>query len=225
MKKTFGIPIHKEGRNILLLLFLFLLVLNLILWINSIPVISSGILVVSVLLFIVALNFFRSPKRVFDYDARDIVSPADGKIVVIENTYEGEVLKENRIQISIFMSLFNVHANWFPFDGKVVYYAHKKGNFHAAYLPKASTENESSSVVLKSKYSGEKVLVKQIAGALARRIVTYAYTGKNARFNEYLGFIKFGSRVDMFLPADKVDILLKYGDKTVGNKTVIARWK
>ena len=105
------------------------------------------------------------------------------------------------------------------------YYSHQNGNFLAAYLPKSSIENERSTVLIRSSYNGQTLLVRQIAGALARRIVTYAYTGKKARFNEHLGFIKFGSRVDVFLPVDAVDIVVRPGDKTTGNKTLIARWK
>lgn len=153
------------------------------------------------------------------------MAPADGKVVVIERVFEEGLLKEERLQLSIFMSVFNVHANWYPIEGDVEHYSHQNGNFLAAYLPKSSTENERSTVLIRSSFSQQTLLVRQIAGALARRIVTYAYTGKKARYNEHLGFIKFGSRVDLFFPIDAVDILVKHGDLTKGNKTVIARWK
>lgn len=225
MKRTFGITIHKEGRKILLWLFIILATIDLLVWIlgGHLPFII--IFIVSSAFFLFITNFFRSPKRISQPGQRDIMSPADGKVVVVENTFEEEILKENRIQISIFMSLLNVHANWFPIEGKVIHYSHQKGNFKAAWLPKASIENERSIILIRSSFNGKTILLRQIAGALARRIVTYAYTGKKIHFNEHLGFIKFGSRVDIFLPVESVEILVKQGDKTIGNKTVIARWK
>jgi len=225
MKRSFGITIHKEGRKILLWLFLILVTLDLIVWISGGHLAFLITLALSVLAFLFITNFFRSPKRISHPDVRDIMAPADGKVVVIENVYEPGLLKEDRIQLSIFMSILNVHANWFPIAGEVLHYSHQSGNYMAAYLPKSSTENERSTVLIRSSYSGKTLLVRQVAGALARRIVTYAYTGKKVRFNEHLGFIKFGSRMDIYLPADAVDILVRHGDKTTGNKTVIARWK
>ena len=180
---------------------------------------------ISIVLFIFITNFFRSPKRVVLAEPLDIVAPADGKVVVIEKTFESGLLHEERIQLSIFMSIFNVHANWYPIEGKVIHYSHQSGNFMAAYLPKSSIENERSTVVIRASVNQKTLLIRQIAGALARRIVTYAYTDKNIHLNEHLGFIKFGSRVDIFFPLDSVEILVKPGDKTIGNKTIIARWK
>lgn len=225
MKKAFGMTIHKEGRKILLWLFFILTILDLLVWIIGGHLPFVIILALSVVIFLFVTNFFRSPKRISHPDKHDIMAPADGEVVVIENTFEEGLLKEDRIQISIFMSIINVHANWFPIEGRVTHYSHQKGNFQAAWLPKASIENERSTVLIKSSVNGKTILIRQIAGALARRIVTYAYTGKKVHFNEHLGFIKFGSRVDIFLPVDSVDILVKQGDKTKGNKTVIARWK
>jgi len=216
--------IHKEGRKILLWLFFILGMVDLLVWIIGGHFAFVIIFVPSIVLFLFVTNFFRSPKRISKANPGEILAPADGKIVVIEKTFEQGLLKEDRIQISIFMSVVNVHANWFPDEGKITHYSHQKGNFMAAWLPKASIENERSTVLLKSDYSGKTILIRQIAGALARRIVTYAYTGKKARINEHLGFIKFGSRVDIFLPVDSVEILVKPGEKTTGNKTVIARW-
>lgn len=217
--------IHKEGRKILLWLFFILTILNLLIWIFAGHYAMVVFLTISVAAFLFITNFFRSPKRIVSAGPLDIVAPADGKIVVVEKTFEGGLLNEERIQVSIFMSVFNVHANWYPFDGQVVHYSHQHGNFMAAYLPKSSIENERSTVLIRAAVNNQTVLVRQIAGALARRIVTYAYTGKKAHLNEHLGFIKFGSRVDLFLPVDAVDILVKPGDKTTGNKTIIARWK
>lgn len=225
MKRALGMTIHKEGRKILLWLFFILILLNILVWILLGHFIFMPLLVVSTLFFLFFTNFFRSPRRISQAGPRDILAPADGKVVVIEKMHEGGLLNEERIQLSIFMSVFNVHANWYPFDGKVVHYSHQNGNFMAAYLPKSSIENERSTVLIQSDYSGKTVLVRQVAGALARRIVTYAYTNKKAHLNEHLGFIKFGSRVDVYLPVDEVEILVKPGEKTVGNKTVIARWK
>jgi phosphatidylserine decarboxylase len=217
--------IHKEGRKILISLFFSLVILDLLVWIFGGHLAFVITLAFSACLFLFITNFFRSPKRISHPEPGDILAPADGKVVVIEKVYEQGLLKEDRIQLSIFMSIFNVHANWYPIEGEVTHYSHQNGNFMAAYLPKSSIENERSTVLIRSSHSGQTLLVRQIAGALARRIVTYAYTGKKARINEHLGFIKFGSRVDVFLPKDAVDIVVRPGDTTRGNKTVIARWK
>jgi len=225
MKRTLGMTIHKEGRKILLGLFFILVLLNGIVWILFGHLFFMPFFVVTTILFLFITNFFRSPRRVSKAGPLDIVAPADGKVVVIEKTFEGGLLNEERIQLSIFMSIFNVHANWYPFEGRVLHYSHQNGNFMAAYLPKSSIENERSTVLLESTRSGKTVLIRQVAGALARRIVTYAYTNKKAYLNEHLGFIKFGSRVDVYLPLEDVEILVKPGDKTTGNKTIIARWK
>jgi phosphatidylserine decarboxylase len=225
MKRALGMTIHKEGRKILMWLFFLLTLFNLLIWILAGHLAVVVTLAVSGTLFLFITNFFRSPKRIITADPRDILAPADGKVVVVEKTFEGGLLQEERIQLSIFMSVFNVHANWYPFDGKVTHYSHQNGNFMAAYLPKSSIENERSTVLVESAYNHQTVLIRQVAGALARRIVTYAYTNKKAHLNEHLGFIKFGSRVDVYLPIDAVDILVKPGEKTTGNKTIIARWK
>jgi len=225
MKRTFGITIHKEGRKVLLWLLFILAFLNLLIWILVGHLALVIFMTISIVLFIFITNFFRSPKRIVLAGPLDIVAPADGKVVVIEKTFENGLLQEERIQFSIFMSIFNVHANWYPIEGKVIHYSHQSGNFLAAYLPKSSIENERSTVVIRASINQKTLLVRQIAGALARRIVTYAYTDKNVHLNEHLGFIKFGSRVDIFFPMDSVEILVKPGDKTIGNKTIIARWK
>jgi len=225
MIRSLRMTIHKEGRKVLISLFFLLITLDLLVWIFGGHLAFVITLAISASIFLFITNFFRSPKRVSNPNPGDILAPADGEVVVIEKVYEQGLLKEDRIQLSIFMSIFNVHANWFPIEGEVTHYSHQNGNFFAAYLPKSSCENERSTVLIRSSYNGQTLLIRQIAGALARRIVTYAYTGKKARFNEHLGFIKFGSRVDVFLPIDAVDILVKLGDKTRGNKTLIARWK
>ncbi len=217
--------IHKEGKGILLKVFLLLLLINaaVFLWAQPLCAYTSGF---SLLFFLFFLNFFRSPNRHNKGDNPNLVyAPADGTVVVIEPTEETEYLKEKCMQVSIFMSVFNVHANWYPTAGKVLYYKHHNGDFKVAYYPKSSTENERSTVVIETETASKtRILLRQVAGALARRIVTYAYEGKECHFNEHLGFIKFGSRIDLFLPMD-AEILVGLKQTTKGNKTVIARLK
>lgn len=217
------VKIHREGLNILLVLFLILLVINIPVWLfirpEEIPVVFTS---VSAVIYLLVLNFFRSPRRHFRGNPdRVVVASADGKIVALEETFEDEYLHCRCIQLSIFMSVFNVHANWFPVDGEVLYVKHHSGRFLGAYLPKSSTENERSTVVMRSD-AGPLVLMRQVAGALARRIVTYAEPGERASIHEHMGFIKFGSRIDLYLPLD-AEILVKLGDKTTGGVTEVAR--
>ncbi|MEG1545609.1 MAG: phosphatidylserine decarboxylase family protein, partial [Tannerellaceae bacterium] len=158
----------------------------------------------------------------FPYDSEGLViAPADGTIVAIEEVMENEIFHEKRLQVSIFMSIFNVHANWFPVNGTVKHVSHQNGRFMAAYLPKSSTENERSAVVITTK-SGVDILARQIAGAMARRIVTYARVGETCRVDEQMGFIKFGSRVDLYLPIG-TEVLIEMDQKVIGNQTAIAR--
>ncbi|MDE5652663.1 MAG: phosphatidylserine decarboxylase family protein [Muribaculaceae bacterium] len=215
--------IHREGTNILILLFIVLLAVNIPVWLFLppwiLPAICSGI---SLLVYSFVFNFFRCPKRKFHGDSHDlVVSSVDGKVVAIEKVFEGEYLHSEAIMLSVFMSPLNVHANWFPTSGVVKYVRHHKGRFLSAYLPKSSTENERSTIGLETP-SGNRLTIRQIAGAMARRIVTYAYVGQEALIDEHLGFIKFGSRVDIYLPVD-VDILVNIGDITRGGLTPVAR--
>lgn len=215
--------IHKEGTNILIILLCMLVVINIPAWMFirplAIPIAFSSI---SAILYFLVLNFFRSPRRHFPGNReRVVVSSADGTVVALEEVYEPEYLKRNVIQVSVFMSVLNVHANWFPVDGEVVMVKHHSGRFHAAYLPKSSTENERSTVVIRA-LNGQEILVRQIAGAIARRIVTYARKGCEANIEDHMGFIKFGSRIDIYLPLG-TEILTKIGDKTIGGITEIAR--
>ncbi len=169
----------------------------------------------------ILLNFFRCPIRMFQGPTtQTVVAPCDGRVVVIEEVDEQEYFHDRRLMISIFMSITNVHANWFPCEGKVVKVAHQKGNFAAAYLPKASTENERSMVVVETPH-GQQVMARQIAGAMARRIVTYAEEGQECYIDEHMGFIKFGTRVDVYLPLG-TQVEVKLGQATTGNETVIA---
>ena len=216
------VKIHHEGVGILLLLFVVLAALNVPLWLFMptvvIPVVLSS---VSLLCYLFVFNFFRSPKRQF-HGLREgcVVSSADGRVVVVERTVEPEFIKGEALQISVFMSPLNVHANWFPVDGEVVYVAHHPGRFLSAWLPKSSTENERSTIGIITE-RGERVTVRQVAGAMARRIVTYAEPGVEANIYDHLGFIKFGSRVDIYLPVDAKP-LVKLDDRVCGGVTQIA---
>ena len=215
--------VHKEGTGLLLTLFTVLFVVNVALY----HTVGKGVLfysvaTVSTILFLLILNFFRSPFRRFPYDSEGLViAPADGTIGANEEVMENEILHRKCLQISIFMSVFNVHANWFPVNGTVKHVSHNNGRFMAAYLPKSSTENERSAVVITTK-NGVDVLARQIAGALARRIVTYAKVGEKCHVDEQMGFIKFGSRVDVYLPVG-TEVLIEMDQKVTGNQTPIAR--
>ena len=170
------------------------------------------------------VNFFRCPIRLFGQETEKVVvAPADGKIVVVEEVEENEYFHDRRIMVSIFMSLVNVHANWYPVDGTVKKVWHKNGKFMKAWLPKASTDNERSTVVIETP-EGVEIMARQIAGAMARRIVTYAEPGEECYIDEHMGFIKFGSRVDVFLPLG-TEVFVKLGQLTTGNQTVIAKLK
>ncbi|MBD5197337.1 MAG: phosphatidylserine decarboxylase family protein [Bacteroidales bacterium] len=216
--------IHREGTNILILLFIVLAALNVPIWLFIPPYIIPGILsAISIVVYCFVFNFFRCPQRHYHGERRGmVVSSVDGKVVAIERTYEGEYLKSDAIMLSVFMSPLNVHANWFPVDGEVEYVAHHNGRFYSAYLPKASTDNERSTIGILAD-CGKRITVRQIAGAMARRIVTYAHKGEEASIDEHLGFIKFGSRVDLYLPLD-TEILVNIGDITRGGVTPVAKF-
>ena len=175
--------------------------------------------------YAIVTNFYRCPIRYFGTDdtERIVVAPADGKIVVVEEVDENRYFHDRRIMVSIFMSLWNVHANWFPVDGRVKFVKHFNGNFHKAWLPKASEENEHADVMITTP-DGVDILCRQIAGAVARRIVTYAKKGEDCYIDEHLGFIKLGSRVDIYLPVG-TEICVKMGQATTGDQTVIAKLK
>lgn len=209
--------IHKEGYRILVVLLLVLVGINVVLAILIGPCLLAVLL--SALIFLPVLNFFRSPNRQPFINDKAIVAPADGKIVVIEEVEEPEFLKGKALQVSVFMNVFNVHINWYPLAGIVRYFRHHSGRFMGAYLPKASTENERTTVALEHS-SGKTVVVRQIAGAVARRIVCYAEEEIKAEQGAQMGFIKFGSRVDIYLPLDaRIDVAL--GQKVKGRQTII----
>ena len=222
---TMKVKIHREGLNILLALLFILLLINISAWVFiEYKIIPSIFIAISTVMYLLAVNFFRSPRRRFKGDPEGaVVASADGTVVALEEVYEDEYLHCNVIQLSIFMSIFNVHANWPSVEGRVEYVKHHSGRFLAAYLPKSSSENERSAIVIRAK-NGQEVLMRQIAGAIARRIVTYAQPGDYVTLDRHIGFIKFGSRVDIFLPLD-AEILVKLGDKTVGGITQVARLK
>lgn len=220
------VKIHREGTNILVVLMLILVVVNLSAWMfirpAAIPITFS---VISGILYLLVVNFFRSPKRTFTgrREVDTVVSSVDGTVVALEEVFEPEVLRRKVRMLSVFMSVLNVHANWFPVDGEVLLVRHHKGRFLSAYLPKASIENERSTVLIRAS-NGQEILVRQIAGAVARRIVTYAQPGEPANIEDHMGFIKFGSRVDIYLPLD-AEVFVKIGDKTTGGITEVARLK
>ena len=225
LKKLKKIRIHREGTETLLLGGVILIVVASLLWmLFECKVAFWSFLVIYGIAYGIIINFFRCPKRYFNGETKNIVvAPADGKIVVLEEVEENRYFHDRRIMVSIFMSLFNVHANWFPVDGKVKFVEHRDGNFYKAWLPKASEENEHADIMLTTP-DGVDILCRQIAGAMARRIVTYAKVGEECFIDEHLGFIKLGSRVDVFLPLG-TEICVKMGQLTIGNHTVIAKLK
>lgn len=221
-KKKRNIRIHREGRGIIATLTLFIFALNVPLFIYMPNWVGAITLLLSAVLLVFVTYFFRNPTRIVEVsDDNLLVAPADGRIVVIEPTIENEYFHERRLQVSIFMSPFNVHANWYPIEGKVLVSEHQNGRHQGAWLPKSSTENERSLVVIETKTKVQ-LAVRQIAGAMARRIVTYAKPGHQAQRNEHFGFIKFGSRVDMYLPLD-TEIFVTMGEAVTGNETIIGR--
>lgn len=226
IKKLKKVRIHREGNDTLVFSLIFIIVVATGLWYSFETKWPFGIfLAVFGVIYGIVLNFYQCPIRYLNVEDTNkiVVAPADGKIVVIEEVEENQYFHDKRIMVSIFMSLFNVHANWFPVDGKVKFVHHKDGNFHKAWLPKASEENERADIMITTE-DGTDILCRQIAGAMARRIVTYAQEGEDCYLDEHLGFIKLGSRVDVFLPLG-TEICVKMGQKTVGDQTIIAKLK
>lgn len=213
--------IHKEGYIIILISFIILGFLAPLLGLIPMPswahYATWGILLLT---FVWIVRFFRSPKRSLTADDLKIICPADGKIVAVEEVFEPEFFKDQRIQVSVFMSPNNVHANWSPVSGTFSYVKYHAGKYLVAWHPKSSTENERTSMVIDTK-SGIQILVRQIAGAMARRIVCYGHEGNPIRQGDEIGFIKFGSRVDVFLPLGTT-IKVNLGDKVKGKVTLLA---
>jgi len=210
--------LHKEGKIILRNLFITSIILLLGSTLKLIPIFIFYIIF---LLFIITLNFFRIPKRKFEKKEGIIYAPCDGKLVVIEETNENEYFKDRRLQVSIFMSPLNVHNNLYPISGVVKYLKYHHGKFLVAWNPKSSTDNERSTVVVKN--DKIEILCRQIAGALARRIITYSKLNDEVNVSDELGFIKFGSRVDIYLPLG-TKIKAKLDQKMVGGKSIIGTY-
>ena len=225
IKKLKKIRIHREGTHELTWSALAIVGIAYLLWYSFSTTIPFWIFIIIFgAAWFMALNFYRCPIRYYNGDTdKLVVAPADGKIVVVEEAEENEYFHDKRLMISIFMSPLNVHANWFPIDGKVKFVHHQDGNYHKAWLPKASEENEHADIMITTP-DGEDVLVRQIAGALARRIVTYAKADEECYIDEHLGFIKLGSRVDVFLPLTAKPCVT-LGQPTTGDQTVIAKMK
>ena len=215
--------LHKEGKGTLIGIAIGLAIVNL----GVYTLVGKGtafyiVLGLSIVLYLLVINFFRYVARKHPLAERNdvVVCPADGKIVVIEEVEETQILKERCLQVSVFMNVFDMHVNWIPVNGVVEHSSHSAGRFMAAHLPKASTDNERSAVVIRSK-EGHRVLVRQIAGAVAQRIVTYSKEGDQCSINENMGFIKFGSRVDLYMPLG-TKVHVKLGQKVSGNIDLIA---
>lgn len=214
--------IHREGRTLLFVLLIALFIINWAIgfYFPQAQAVQTIALVVSLFFYLVILQFFRIPIFKVEKNEKQVIAPADGKVVVIEETEETEYLKSKRIQVSIFMSPVNVHVNRMPVSGAISFFKYHPGKYLVAWHPKSSTENERTTVVAKMK-NGTEILFRQIAGALARRIKYYVKEGQLLEQGDEFGFIKFGSRVDIFLPLSaKVNV--KIGDKTTGGKTVVA---
>ena len=216
--------IHKEGYKTIAISTILFGVINLLSFYfisSSVPIISWIIFIGTLGLLVFIISFFRLPKRENTIQDDAIIAPADGKVVTIEEVQADEYFTDRRIQVSIFMSPLNVHVNRNPVSGDVAYSQYHKGKYLVAWHPKSSTENERHSVVYRK--DGKEILVKQIAGAVAKRIVNYLQPGQQVKQAEEMGFIKFGSRVDLLLPLD-AKIHVKIGDKPLGGVTVIATW-
>ena len=214
--------IHKEGYSSLAICILFIFVLNAVVqfYHPQAHTLKWVIYICSFMLFVIILQFFRSPSIKINTDDKQVLCPADGKVVVIEEAEETEFLKDRRIQLSVFMSPVNVHVNRNPIAGVVKYFKYNKGKYLVAWHPKSSTENERTTIVIENS-EGVSVLFRQIAGALARRIVWYVNEGDVVEQGQQFGFIKFGSRVDVFLPLGST-IKVGLGEKVKGGRTVLA---
>lgn len=215
--------IHKEGYRTLWGVFLALALLNAIIYYFTKDYWYVTLITVflSVDFYLLILNFFRDPQLPIKIDDNVLLSPCDGRVVVIEEVNETEYFKDKRLQISIFMSPLNVHINYYPISGIIKYFKYHSGKYLVAWHPKSSTENERTSIVVQKIDSEKEVLIRQIAGSVARRVVCYSKIGDKAIQGKHLGFIKFGSRVDLFLPPDtKVNVKLE--QNVIGSQTIIA---
>lgn len=214
--------IHREGHIVLFILLIVLFALNagVFYFFPESPLVQNSFILVSIIFYMLILQFFRNPIFAITQNTKHVLAPADGKVVVIEETEETEHLKERRKQVSIFMSPVNVHVNRMPVTGKISYFKYHPGKYLVAWHPKSSTENERTTIAVKMS-NGVEILFRQIAGALARRIKWYVKEGDTLHQGQEFGFIKFGSRVDIFLPLN-AKIVVKVGDITKGGRTIIA---
>lgn len=214
--------IHREGHTVLFILLIVLFGLNWLVfaYYPQSPLIQNSAILVSVIFYLLILQFFRNPVFEITPNTKHVLAPADGKVVVIEETEETEYFKSRRKQISIFMSPVNVHVNRAPVSGVISFFKYHPGKYLVAWHPKSSTENERTTVAVRMQ-NGAEVVFRQIAGALARRIKWYIKEGQAIEQGQEFGFIKFGSRVDIFLPLD-AEITVKIGDSTKGGRTIIA---
>jgi phosphatidylserine decarboxylase len=215
--------IRREGHKISLIVFLVLAMLTVLVFLFTGPGPAWTVFAVSAALMVFILRFFRDPKRKASFSDDRIYAPADGKVVQVKEVLEEECLKDRRIQVSIFMSVWNVHLNWFPVGGTITYYRYHPGKYLVARHPKSSLLNERNTTVIRTRRDDE-ILVRQIAGTIARRIISYATKGRRVSAGDELGFIRFGSRVDVFLPPDCI-ILVRPGQKVRGLHTSIAQFK
>lgn len=213
--------IHKEGYTTIVLAILILSIINFLIY-KYFPLLILQIIIVlaSTILFYLILHFFRNPVRNVEINNNHIIAPSDGKLVVVEDVFENEFLKEDCTQLSIFMSPLNVHKQWYPVNGKIIYSKNHKGKYLVAWHPKSSLENERSTIVIETEQS-HKILFRQIAGAVARRICNYSKEGVIVNQKMEAGFIKFGSRIDVFIPK-KAKIKVSLNDIIIGGKTILA---
>jgi len=213
--------IHKEGYTTIVLAILILSIINFLVY-KYFPLIILQIIIVlaSTILFYLILHFFRNPLRNVEINNKHIIAPSDGKLVVVEDVFENEFLKEDCTQLSIFMSPLNVHKQWYPVNGKIIYSKNHKGKYLVAWHPKSSLENERSTIVIETE-ERNKILFRQIAGAVARRICNYSKEGVIVNQKMEAGFIKFGSRIDVFIPK-KAKIKVSLNDIIIGGKTILA---
>lgn len=212
--------VHKEGFLVIAAAFLGWLILNVVVGMTDELYFRCFTFLATTPVLILVIRFFRHPRRTIELKPKSAFAPADGQIVAIEETLELEYFNDRRLQVSVFMSVYNVHVNWIPVPGVVKYFKHHNGRFMAAYLPKSSTDNERATTVIEMA-DGTEILVRQIAGAVAKRIISYPKVNAKVTQQNELGFIRFGSRVDLFLPIG-TKVLVELGQHVTGSQTVIA---
>lgn len=215
---------HPAGKSIIRNTILIVLLVNVAAWLlSSCLIIGTVVSVASLIVLYLVLQFFRYPNRTVSLNDKNVISPADGTICVIEECEEKDYLKTTCKKVSIFMSPLNVHINWVPVPGTVSFLEHREGHFYAAFKDKSADENERTCMAIKMK-DGREIMANQVAGAMARRILNFLHVGQVVSQDMEMGFIRFGSRVDLYLPLD-TDIQVKLGDKVTGSQTIIGKLK